>query len=79
MTVARIIFRISYVFAMVGGLVAVGGGWLLAQPTVGANIGAGILILAGTGLMAIAVLTCIVAWVTTFSSRAKPAGNPQSF
>lgn len=71
MTLKRILFRGSYIFAMVGGLMAVLGGWLLAQPSVGANIGAGLLIMGATGLVFIAVVTCIAAWSTALVGRAK--------
>lgn len=68
---ARMAFRISYAFAMVGGLVALGGTWLLAQPTEGANIGAGLLIIGATGLMALAVLLFVIAVVAGPATRVK--------
>ena len=61
MRIKQIFFCVSYVLAIVGGCVAVAGAWLLTQPTEGANIGAGIVILGATALMVIAVVTGIIA------------------
>lgn len=69
MSTKQILFRFSYILAMVGGLVTVAVAWLIAQPTEGANIGAGLLILAGTGIMGGAVLTCIIAWIVSFTQK----------
>lgn len=69
MPIKQILFRTSYIFAIVGGLIALVGDWLLGQPIVGANIGAEILILSATGLMFVAVATCIAALNTTFLGK----------
>ncbi len=71
MSTKQTLFRISYVFAMGGGLVAVAGGWLLAQPSEGANIGAGLLIIGATALMLLAVVTCIIALIAGSTDKSK--------
>ena len=73
MSTKQIFFRISYVFAMVGGFVAVAGGWLLAQPTQGANIGAGLLIMGATVLMLLAVVIGIIALIAGSTANAMQA------
>ena len=75
MTIKNILFRTSYIFDLAGGLVAVAGGWLLGQPSSGANIGAGLLIMGGTALMFVAVATCIVAWIFHFSRKQVASGT----
>ena len=58
---------------MVGGFVAVAGGWLLAQPSQGANIGAGLLIMGATSLILFAVVTGIIALIAGSTASSKQA------
>lgn len=68
---------VSYVFLLLGGVASVVGAWGDASDAgEGANIGAGVLVLAGTGLLAVGLLAGAAAGVIGLAGRARRTGRP---
>lgn len=82
MSSATVLLRISHALSLVGGSVAVFGGWLLGQPSDGANIGAGLILFVSAALVAMAIITWIAGLVARSaagpSRRERMGAAPES-
>ena len=65
----KVLFNISYGFALLGGLVALSGAWMLSQPTEDANIGAWLVLIAAIGLIGLAVITGVVTLIIVILNK----------